>query len=371
LDGCWIIFSRMKKEASIETLRGLAIILMVAGHVVGGSNDVGMQVEDDSVYRYLYSSLRFLRMPLFTVISGYVYAFRPVFPTKEFKYLKGKARRVLLPMIFVSTLFFIVQYITPGTNTNEPFQNIWKIYIFSYAHFWFLQALFLVFIAITIIERFNLLSTVQNWLTMLFVAGLMLLYVPHTIEFFSFPNFLYLFPFFIFGIGLYRFSDILLTNRVVALGLALIFITGMSLVQLHWFGITVINLDKFGILSLTNGLSGIGLLFIFRRNIKFLAYLGSFAYSIYLFHVFGTAGARILLQKLNIADTGFMLFIISLVAGLLLPIIAEMVFSRINAFRLLFLGLRPIKKDSSRLDPVQENVRLNLSPAPPVLSKRD
>ena len=63
-----------EKDLRIETMRGLALFLMVAGHVIGSSSDLGMKVPDDSVLRYLYESLVYIRMPLFTAISGYVYA---------------------------------------------------------------------------------------------------------------------------------------------------------------------------------------------------------------------------------------------------------------------------------------------------------
>ena len=92
-----------KKDQSIETLRGLAIILMVAGHVIGNTSAHGMRVEDDSVFRHIYFSLKFLRMPLFTVISGYVYALRPLNTTMIGRFIKGKARRILVPMVAVGT----------------------------------------------------------------------------------------------------------------------------------------------------------------------------------------------------------------------------------------------------------------------------
>ena len=45
-----------EKDLRIETMRGLALFLMVAGHVIGSSSDLGMKVPDDSVLRYLYES---------------------------------------------------------------------------------------------------------------------------------------------------------------------------------------------------------------------------------------------------------------------------------------------------------------------------
>ena len=69
---------RPAKDPNIETLRGLAILLVVAGHVIGIDATGGMKVADDSLWRYLYASLQYVRMPLFTAISGWVYALHPV-----------------------------------------------------------------------------------------------------------------------------------------------------------------------------------------------------------------------------------------------------------------------------------------------------
>ena len=66
-----------RQDAAIQALRGVAVILMVAGHVIG-IGDRGLRVADDSFWSYLYLSLADIRMPLFTLISGYVYAMVPV-----------------------------------------------------------------------------------------------------------------------------------------------------------------------------------------------------------------------------------------------------------------------------------------------------
>ena len=45
------------KNLHIETLRGIAIILVVIGHVIGIDTMGGMKVDDDSVFRYIYCIL--------------------------------------------------------------------------------------------------------------------------------------------------------------------------------------------------------------------------------------------------------------------------------------------------------------------------
>ena len=46
-----------KKDLSIDTLRGIAVIFMVAGHVVGAEADDGMQAPDDSPWRFIFWGL--------------------------------------------------------------------------------------------------------------------------------------------------------------------------------------------------------------------------------------------------------------------------------------------------------------------------
>jgi hypothetical protein len=151
-----------KWDEGTETLRGIAILLMTAGHVIGDTGSAGMQVADDSAWRHFYVSLQFLRMPLFTVISGYVYAIRPVEAGVAGTFLRRKLRRLLIPMVTVGTAFFLLRMLLP---THHPGQlsDIWRIYLYPYAHFWYLQALLLVFVVVVPLERLGALESLAGW----------------------------------------------------------------------------------------------------------------------------------------------------------------------------------------------------------------
>ena len=58
------------KNLSIETLRGIAILLVVAGHVIGSAPDGGMKIDFPHPLRYLYLWIDYIQMPLFTAIAG-------------------------------------------------------------------------------------------------------------------------------------------------------------------------------------------------------------------------------------------------------------------------------------------------------------
>jgi len=327
------------KDLSIETLRGIAIIMMVAGHVIGTNSEEGLRVCNDSGWRYFYRSFEYLRMPLFTVISGFVYSLRPVESGNMLNFLKGKTRRILLPMITVGTLHFILQQIVPGTNSKSEIANMWKIYLFPYEHFWFLQSIFLIFIFIAIIDHFQLISTEKKWLIVFIVTAIGRSFLPPLgYNYFSYEGFLNLLPFFVLGCGIERYRNTF-TNKSIIRGLLILFIVVITVHQYLLVNRTEINFLENTLLSLMAASSGIVLLFYIRRNISVLSKLGHFAYGIYLFHVFGTAGSRIMLMNLNIINTT-VLFVIGLLAGLGVPILIELLLERSKVLRMAFLGLQ-------------------------------
>src|SRR5262245_49340482 len=61
-----------EKELAVETLRGAAIVLLVAFHAIGEFSNGGKAAGDTGFYSHFNYSLNYLRMPLFTVISGFI-----------------------------------------------------------------------------------------------------------------------------------------------------------------------------------------------------------------------------------------------------------------------------------------------------------
>ena len=355
-----------QKDMTIETLRGLAIILMVAGHVIGDKPTNGLRVADDSEFRHFYYSLQFFRLPLFTVISGWVYTLRPVIAGKSLSFLRGKGRRILFPMAAVGTLEFLMRAVVPGTNTQVVLSEIWRIYLFPFDHFWFLQAIFLVFVTVTLLERFELLKTPGRWALALALMTF-LEWSPSVVgdwtpssNPFSFQSYLYLLPFFVLGLGIGRFPQTLRSPWLIGPA-AVIFALGIVYQQATWYGVDLPGIERLNtrgrgsLFGMAIGLTGCTLLFRVRWTTAWLAWLGYYAYGIYLFHVFGTAGSRIVATKLLGLETGLPLFFLSLGFGLGVPVLIEWIVERpasspqpvlrkaSNALRLAFFGLRPRK----------------------------
>ncbi len=140
------------KNEYVETLRGLAVVIITVGHAIGADAAGGMKVADDSVWRYLFYSFHYIGIPLFTVIAGWVYALRPLHRGEAKAFLAKKARRLLLPMVTVGTLYFLLQYITPGANRHGILSEMWKIYVLPYTVYWYLPSLFLLFGFIALLD---------------------------------------------------------------------------------------------------------------------------------------------------------------------------------------------------------------------------
>ncbi len=325
------------KELGIETLRGVAIILMVMGHVIGGQSASGLKVADDSWYRYFYLTLAPMRMPLFTVISGYVYAMRPVVREKAWSFLGGKARRLLLPLLSVSTVQYLFSVYGPGVSRERALGDIWNIYLYPFDQFWFLQAIALVFIGIFAMELTGLLRNRLGW-TLCLLAGVALYVDPPNVTFFSIDGWCRLFVFFILGVGLNRFAA--LSDGMVSLGIASALL-GSSLV-LHQA--TLFGWRDMGVwmpwVTLSCGLGATFLLIRLRFTWRPLAVLGGFAFTIYLLHSFGVVAGRVIgIKMLGIQETA-VLITGCLLLGLALPVVGHKVFEKNRWTRRVFLGLR-------------------------------
>jgi peptidoglycan/LPS O-acetylase OafA/YrhL len=321
------------KDQSIETLRGLAIFAVVVGHAIGDWPTTGLRVAPDSVYRHLYNATTNLRMPMFFVISGFLYAHRPVVPGRFAEFARGKARLLVPPLLSVATLQYLMKAVVPGVNIPTQIRDIWRIYVFGFDQFWFSQATLTTFAVVLLAERFSPISGPSRWPVYLILAILYDVLVPK-VTFFSLNAFSLMVPFFFLGCFLYRPPARLRGPLVVV-----VFLTALTIQQLIWFGRLTLGGREVLALNLCEGLSFAFLLFRFRWTSPRLAILGGFAYPIYLFHVFGTASSRILATQLGIEHRAILLTI-GVACGLGLPVAVHLLFRRHVILRRVFLGGR-------------------------------
>jgi peptidoglycan/LPS O-acetylase OafA/YrhL len=315
----------------IETLRGLACLLLVAYHVVGADASLGLQVTDGPL-RWLNDGMAYLRMPLFTFLSGLVYGLRP-FGGNSQAFLSGKMRRLLVPMLVVGTVFAALQAVTPGTNSSAGPWYLWHVQ--PVAHFWFVESLFWVFVLLWALERAAWLQTAKGFAVVFALACGLYLSVRGW-HWFGLEGAIYLLPYFLAGLAATRFSfRAWLAKPWVKIGL-LACAVGMVL----WMGTPMSNPDRRTVWMLLSGLSLCLLCLSFGWANRHLAGIGRHSYAIYLFHVFFTAAARIALDRLQI-DVLPMDLVAGVTLGLAGPVVVDRLASRFKWTAVLLLGKSP------------------------------
>ncbi len=318
------------ESARIQTLRGLACLLLVAFHVVG-IEGAGLLVDGDSGYRLFTNLFVHLRMPLFTFLSGFVYAYRPA---QGWEFGRKKLWRLAAPLIIVSTLHYVMQYVIPEANAKMQLADIWKIYFFSYAHFWFLQAILLIFAAVVILERLQMMRTLPRF-SAVFAVVLLAHFLIWPGSLFSVDQAFYLAPFFLAGLATNRFRRHLVTRPVIGALLAVFVVTMGAFAYVVISGGAVP--ERKTVWTTALGISGCFTLAQFMPNVPWLGWIGGFSFTIYLYHVFFTAGTRIALNSLG----DFSLhahFVIGLLMGLAGPILIEVMLRRFGLPRRYLLG---------------------------------
>ena len=329
-----------QKVASIETLRGFAILLVVIGHVIGSTPEGGMRIDFPSPWRYLYLWIDYIQMPLFTAIAGWVYAIRPIQKDMLKKFLKKKVYRLFIPMAVAATLYFLVQYIIPGTNNKGHLSEIWRIYIFPYTIYWYLPSLFIMFTCAAVIDIQKWANRVQSWLICIIIAYIGAIVskeiMPPTIpNLFSFKGAIALFPYFMIGMGANRFSEKLFVVQK-QWGYSILALIGIILLQFEWFS-PIAEIHLYQWLKPIWVMTLLLLLLHQKHSFKFFTWLGSYAYVIYLYHGFGTSGGRILLSRFGI-HSEIPVFLFALGIAILFPVIIGMLGKKWKLTRILILG---------------------------------
>ena len=141
----------------LDQLKGLGILFMIIGHIEFA----------ECINKYIYS----FHMPLFFVVSGYVYKKSTL---KFEKYIKIQAKLLLVPYLVCGIFFSIIFYLSGHSfNVEKVFRNFVfpNKYPFDWCGaIWFLMAIFIVKIIFEAINRIRI-AGVRNFILIFLIAS--------------------------------------------------------------------------------------------------------------------------------------------------------------------------------------------------------
>jgi Uncharacterized protein conserved in bacteria len=317
----------------VETLRGIACLLLVFYHVVGPLGG-GLQIEGGA-YRVIVDALVDVRMPLFTFISGFIYAMHSEKNRQFDRFIGNKVRRLIVPLLTVGVPITVMQSISPGVNKSVSLADALLSPLFPVNHFWFLPAIFLIFIAVGILNQRGILDKGIYFSFVLFISFAIFVSPLSGTNFLSIDGAIYLFPFFLTGMAAQKYLPLPQKSLQQA---SIIGVLALACLQVylasHHRDLVV---DRRNLWALATGTISCILLYFCHFKSRILAFVGGHSFAIYLFHTVFAVAVRVALNRSGVVNV-HLFVLLELIAGIGLPVALSIFFSRYPVLASLFLG---------------------------------
>lgn len=328
-------------RAEIDTLRAIVCFILVLHHMVGISPAYGLELPLDHPISILSHSTEDMRMPIFSFISGMVFTRATGLWPETRTTIRKKARRLLLPMLSVGSVFWLARHIAGVEQPPLPLT-----YITSFAHFWFLQASFLIMAtAVLLVCLFggywHRHIAVALGLLGMFWWGLGLLPLPAT-NWLSITNATFLLPFFMSGYLTAQTPRIRQALRSAPwarpLGALLLAVSLFIGYRLAIHDLILTGTPR-RLMAIALGFAACFGLLMLRPHQARLADIGTKAYTIYLFHVFFTAAVTLIWWQLDSPGQLWAVTALGVLLGMAGPVLLQNLILRSPIAAQALLGL--------------------------------
>lgn len=329
---------------NINTLRVMSTVLLVAYHVIGSDPTRAMMAENSSGWRMFSDLLIDFRMPMFAFIAGAVYALRPITLGNIRQFWVGKFHRIILPGMIAAAVFWLLGN-TLLHNTFASGHPLIAALLLSIGHFWFLQALLLLFLVVGMADMLMAYkASVGLFIAALcatFFGGALTATLPPALQtLLQTSSALYLAPYFCFGIVALRHSDWLVQHRTtLLLGGAVLLCFGAYLNYGHFSQFGHFSRGRVDLQSLCCGCAIVLICYLTVPKIRLLEQISVFSFTIYLYHPLGTSASRRALSALGVENDLFV-FTSGLLIGVAAPCALHWLLATTPLSARLFLGLR-------------------------------
>lgn len=311
----------MTRIGWIDYAKGIAILLVVIGHVLRGLISSQILIESP-LTQYIDNWIYSFHMPVFFMIAG-------LFVLKSAQksliaFLSDKLCTIVYPYFLWSTIQSIIMIAFAGsTNNNIKWADIWKIIYQPIMQFWFLYALFIMLLIFITLYKMRV-PLIGIFLLTLIVFCLKF-YLPtdshvNSLVQSTCANMVF------FGIG-FLGRDVLL-NRLSKLSTeALIKFSLASFISLSVLVVLGLQLNYFGrLVTASLGIIGTISLSTVLERLKLASEIqryGLLSLHIFLAHIIMAAAARIILMKVFKIDNSLIHLGLGTLAGTYGPILLQ------------------------------------------------
>lgn len=343
---------KIKREKWIDYTKLFACFLVVLGHLLQGLKKANI-CWNENLYYYINSLIYIFHMPLFMCLSGYLYAKTTRITNKKeyFIFVKKKFMAFSIPYVVFYFTYVILNIICANnTNSKMGYEEICNIFVKPIAPFWFLYALFFIFITVPIIEK--ICKDKKEIVFFIFVF-------LHIMNLFLNTNIYAIDIVFEYGVYFYLGKIFCLKDnkKIISFKYIIINICIFNILSLYYSYIGKnlnISNEIMGILKFLLAIYGslLSMSFFIQTESKLnncveIKFLSEYTFPIYLMHTMFSACTRILLLKMKIYNFEIH-FATGLFMGIVGPIIASKLLEKTKYGEFILYPVRFLKKAGNK-----------------------
>ena len=323
-----------ERNAWVDYAKGIGIILVVYGHVARGVFNAGVPM-DEGRYVLVDSIIYSFHMPLFFFLSG-LFFYDSLMKRGKTGLIVNKVDTIVYPFLLWSLLQGMFEVVLSDyTNGSVTVSQVLSSLVWSpRAQFWFLYALFLVFVVCSFIYAK---AGRRLFLPILLVFSALYVFRQEMVANSAVQFVLGNAVFFALGIWVNEIKAFLLARHTqLMLLFGALFVLGQSVFHvtlgLTWDvgGLPVLVLATISILFMVTLSMWLG-----QFRIQWLLFVGASSMTIYLLHILAGSGVRVIMSAVLGIDSIAVHLLVGTLVGLAAPLLAQVIIQRYNLYFLL------------------------------------
>ncbi|EXF47462.1 acyltransferase [Pseudomonas sp. BAY1663] len=322
-----------ERNVWVDYAKAIGIILVVYGHAARGVFNAGLPM-DEARFVLVDSIIYSFHMPLFFFLSG-LFFFDSLQKRGRGGLIINKVDTIVYPFIVWSLLQGLIEVVLSNyTNGQVTLTEVLSLLWLPRAQFWFLYALFLVFVVcaflyaradrryfLPLVALFGVLFVFQQDLT---VNNMTRFILGNTV-------------FFALGVWFNEIKAFFLARCTQLMAFfGVLFIVGQYLFHVTFGlnytdgGLPVLALATISIFFMVALSMWLG-----RFRVDWFLFIGASSMTIYLMHILAGSGVRVILSKFMGIDSVVLHLVLGTVIGIAAPLAAQLLINRYNLYFLL------------------------------------